>query len=252
MGFALTVLGASGSHTGPGRLCSGYLLRTEATTILVDAGNGSTANLQRLVGLGDLDAVVVSHRHVDHCVDLIGCFYALRFDPGYLGRLALYAGPEVHAALTSLLSSDTALEFDEVFDHTEIRGGDRIDIGDMHFEVFDSVHSVPAVSMRVEVDGSVFAFSGDSAGGEQLVACARDADVFLCEATWQGDATDYPDGIHLTARQAGEVATTAGARRLVLTHIAGGLDRSVSQHEASETFDGPVEVAEEMHDYQIR
>jgi ribonuclease BN (tRNA processing enzyme) len=76
--------------------------------------------------------------------------------------------------------------------------------------------------------------------------------VFLCEATWQGDATDYPDGIHLTARQAGEVATTAGARRLVLTHIAGGLDRSVSQHEASETFDGPVEVAEEMHDYQIR
>ena len=252
MGFELTVLGASGSHTGPGRLCSGYLLRTDTTAVLVDAGNGSTANLQRLVGLRDLDAVVVSHRHVDHCVDLIGCFYALRFDPDYDRRLPLYAAPEVHDALTNLLSSDTALEFDEIFDHTEVRGGGRETIGDLTFELFDSIHSVPTVSMRVTVDGQVFAYSGDSAGGDQLIACARDADVFLCEATWQGDAANYPDGIHLTAREAGEIATVAGARRLVLTHIAGALDRSVSQREASETFHGPVEVAEEMHVYPIR
>ncbi|MEX0868125.1 MAG: hypothetical protein WD011_00495, partial [Nitriliruptoraceae bacterium] len=77
------------------------------------------------------------------------------------------------------------------------------------------------------------------------------ADVFVCEATWQGDAQVYPPELHLVARDAGRIATQAGARQLVLTHIAGGLDVAVSAREAAETFDGPIVAAADLDTFPI-
>lgn len=251
MDLELTVLGSSGSHTGPGRVCSGYLLRAGDTRVLVDAGNGATANLQRLTGFADLDAVLISHRHVDHCVDLVGAFYALRFDPTFDTRVPLYGPPEVHETLTGLLGRDSAQQFDDVFAHHEVSGGDELELGPVRVQFFDSVHPPPTVSMRVTLGDRVLAYSADSAGGPRLVECARDADLFLCEATWQGDAADLPADVHLTARDAGRVATEAGVGRLVLTHVAGGLDPSVSVSQARETYDGPVEAATELRTWVL-
>ena len=85
MTIDITVLGCSGSHTGPGSVCSGYLYETDSASVMVEAGNGSSANLQLYTSLADLDGIVVSHRHVDHCIDLIGMYYALRFGPDMPG-----------------------------------------------------------------------------------------------------------------------------------------------------------------------
>ncbi len=249
-GFGLTVLGSSGSHTGPGRVCSGYLVRAGGTSLLVDAGNGSTANLQRELRFDEIDAVLVSHRHLDHCADLIGMFYALRFGhPGV--RIPLYAPQDTLDTLLGMLSADSALAFDEVFDFRPVTGGDSVQVGVIEVEFFDALHPPPSVSMWFSFESRVLAYSGDSAGGDELVACARNADLLLCEATWQGDASDYPDGIHLVARDAGAVATRAGARRLVLTHVAGGLDRSVSRAQAEEAFDGSVEAAADLMHFDV-
>ena len=248
----LTVLGSSGSHTGPGRACSGYLLQTAGTRILLDAGNGSTANLQRVVALRDLDAVVISHRHVDHCVDLVGVFYALRFDRSFDRKLPLYAASEVRDTLTALLSGDAAQQFDDVFDHQEVAGGDRVEVGDVELTFVDSVHPPPTVSVRVAADGRVLTYSADSAGGEALVNAARGADLFLCEATWQGDASEYPTDLHLTAREAGRIAARAGVHHLVLTHVAGSLDPATSVLEARETFPGTVESAIDLRGWVLR
>lgn len=245
MSFDLTVLGCAGSHTGPGRACSGYLLHAGATRVLLDCGNGSTANLQRYCSVADIDAIVVSHRHVDHCVDLIGMYYALRFHEAGPKSVDLYAAPEVVETLTGLLSEDSALEFREAFRCHEVRGGDHLDLGPFAVDLFDSLHPVPTVSVRVEHEGTVLTYSGDSAGGPSLLAAADGADTFLCEATWQGDAEDWPEGIHLVARDAGRLATEAGVDRLVLTHILGSLDRDVSLREAQETFHGEVLLAED-------
>jgi len=247
----LTVLGCAGSHPGPGRLCSGYLVRTPTTSLLVDAGNGSTANLQRFVALRDLDAVVISHRHVDHCIDLIGAYYALRFDPTVGRQIPLYAAPEVHATLTGLLSSDSDMPFDAVFDHTEVRDGSQVPVGDVHLSFAHSVHAAPTVSTRIEAAGATLVYSGDSAGGPDLVRIADGADLLLCEATWAGDADDYPPGIHLTATGAAAVARDAGVGRLVLTHIAGGTDRDQVLREAQAVFDGPVDLAEDLAVYRL-
>lgn len=251
MSFDVTVLGSSGSHTGPGRACSGYLVRADGSQLLVDCGNGSSANLQRVTRPEDLDAILITHRHVDHCVDLIGMFYALRFHPAGPQPIELYAAPEVVDTLTGLLSHDSALEFREVFHVTEVTGGDRFDVGPMHVQLADAIHPVPTVSCRVEVDGVSLVYSSDSAGGPALVELARDADLFLCEATWQGDGEGYPDGMHLTAREAGRLATEAGAHRLVLTHVLGSLDRNRSLAEAQETFSGDLALADDLRSWLL-
>lgn len=252
MDLQITVLGSAGSHPGVGRLCSGYLVQAGGTSILLDAGNGSTANLQRLLPLRDLDAVVVSHRHLDHCVDLIGCFYALRFDPSFEGRrLRLHAAPEVHEALTGMLSTDSAMRFDEVFDHRQVDQGDRVEVGALALSFMRNIHPPPTVATRIEVAGKVLVYSADTAGGDGLVEHARGADLFLCEATWTGDAADWPTGIHLTARGAGAIAARAEVGRLVLTHIAGWTDRAQVLREAGETFDGPIELAEDLATYLV-
>ncbi|MEX2324688.1 MAG: MBL fold metallo-hydrolase [Nitriliruptoraceae bacterium] len=250
-GLTVTVLGSSGSHTAAGQVCSGYLVETGTTRLLVDAGNGSTANLQRFAEFSAVDAVLISHRHVDHCVDLIGMFYALRFDPTFDRAIPLYAPDEVVETLTSLLSNDARQALAHVFQHQPVAGGSRHVIGDVDVSFYDSVHPPPTVSMRFEHETAVLAYSADSAGGDQLVACAADADVFLCEATWQGDADAYPSGIHLTARAAGAIAQRAGVEKLILTHIAGGLDRHRSLVEAQETFHGPIDVANDLDIWRV-
>jgi ribonuclease BN (tRNA processing enzyme) len=241
----LTILGSSGTHTSAGRACSGYLVRAGGRHVLVDAGNGSTTNLLRLIDHTELDAVFVSHRHVDHCVDLIGMYYALRTRPDD-ERMPLYGPPDVLDTLVGMLSTDTGMDFARRFDFRAVAGGDVVDLDGLTCTVFDAIHAAPAISMRFEAVGRVLAYSGDSAGGDALIACARDADLLLCEATWQGAASGHPPDIHLVAADAGRIASAAGARRLVLTHVEGALDRTVSLDEARSSFEGPVELADDL------
>lgn len=245
MAFEVTVLGSSGSHTGPGRVCSSYLLRSGSTKILVDSGNGSSANLQRIMAPEDLDAIIITHRHVDHCIDLIGMFYALRFHEKGHKTIRLYAAPQVHDMLTGLLSDDSAFAFHEVFHHVPIEAGDEFQIGTFMIECHHANHPVPTVSLRITAEGRTLVYSSDTAGGEELEAAAAGCDLFLCEATWQGDAADYPPGIHLTATDAGALAKRVGVPRLMLTHVLGSLDPEKSRKEAAKAFGADVEIAVE-------
>lgn len=239
----LTVLGSSGTFTGPGSLCSGYLVRTDGATILVDAGNGSTSNLQQEVALEDLDAIIISHKHADHCVDLIGLHHAVRAHGPAATGIPLYSPPGVAELLAELTSREAPYVFEESFELQTVQAGDSFTVKDVRFRLYESVHPPPTLSMRLESDGRVLTYSADSAGGPKLVEAARGADLFLCEATWQGEPLDHPAGIHLTAEGAGTVATEAGVDRLLLTHVAGHLDRQVSLEEARRTWDGPLDVA---------
>lgn len=246
MDLALTVLGCAGSHPGVGRACSGYLVRSGDTSVLLDAGNGSTANLQRFVGFADLDAIAISHRHVDHCIDLVGAYYALKFGPAAGIRIPVYGAPEVGEALAGFMQRDTALELADVFTVETVVGGDQRQVGPMRLSFADAVHLTPAISTRIEVDGHTLVYSGDTSGGPELVEIARGADLFLCEATWAGDLEDYPPGIHLTGRAAAQIANEAEVGRLLLTHVIGATDRDQLLAEARKVFDGPVELAEDL------
>lgn len=280
MTLELTVLGSAGSHPGVGRVCSGNLLRARGadgavTHLLVDAGNGSTANLQLHAALADLDAVVVTHRHLDHCIDLASVQYALRFDDAFLAsgrRIPVHAAAGVAEFLRGLsrgeepsvhpsgrpTGADGAGDadrpptgIDRVLAFLPVAGGDERFVGPMRLTFVDAVHPVPAVSVRVEHDGRTVVLSGDTAGDDALVDLARGADLLVCEATWTGRAEDHPVGLHLTAAGAAEVAHRAGVGRLVLTHLAGATDRDRALAEARAVYGGPVHLAEDLATYAV-
>ena len=245
MTLEVVVLGSAGTHPGPGRACSSYLFRTGDAHVLVDCGNGSSANLLRLHDVVDLDAIVITHAHHDHFADLIGLYYALRFHATGQRSVDVYAPPGLDAPITGLLTGDSAATFGDVCRLHTVAPGDALRFGSLTLHLHRSRHSIATVSVRAESDGAVIAYSSDSAGGPDLVEAARGADLFVCEATWLGRQEDWPDDVHLTASQAGNVAREAGARRLALTHLWPANDRERARADAQETFGAPVELLED-------
>jgi ribonuclease BN (tRNA processing enzyme) len=238
----LTVLGMSGTWPPAGGATCGYLLSHDGHFVWLDAGTGTFSRLQQHIAIDDLDAIVISHGHPDHFVDVIPCFYARHY--GGLGTPGLpFYSPEGFVELASLLVSESGRNvMAEAYRFTTVRGGDVFSVGPMSFEVREMTHiGVHAMGYRVQAGGSTFAYSGDSGPSDAVIELARGADVFLAEATYQDSSEILP--FHFSATQAGEHAAAAGVGRLILTHLTPGLDPEVSRGEAAAAFDGPVEVA---------
>lgn len=241
----LTVLGCSGSMPGPDSPASGYLLEADGARIVIDLGNGALGPLQRHVGtdgLAGIDAVVLSHLHPDHCMDLCGLYVALRYRLGIDRRVPVY-GPEGSAQrMAAAYGREPEPGLTGVFDFVTHPDG-AYEIGPFTVRVVRVAHPVPAYAIRVEQDGSSVVYSGDTGPVAALTELARDADLFLCEAAFDDDEGEHPPGIHLTGRQAGEHAAAAGARRLVVTHVPPWGDPLRAVNAAKAVFDGPVEAA---------
>jgi len=233
------VLGSSGSWPGPDRACSGYLVRTATTNIVVDLGPGALANLHHHLppdGFAGIDAIMVSHAHPDHWTDLAGLSVGLRYFLG-IDHLDLYAGAETLAAAEQLLSGLTPPFVPHV-----VADGDRVTVGDVTVRCSATDHPVPTFAMRFDTPDACVAYTADTGANWSLDALGPGIDVAVCEATFT-EATDRGFGGHLTARQAGAMAADAGVSHLVLTHLAPGTDPVAAQAEATEVFGGVVTVA---------
>jgi ribonuclease BN (tRNA processing enzyme) len=238
----LTVLGAAGTWPPPGGETCGYLLRHDDTAIWLDAGTGTFARLQEHVGVDDVDAIVISHGHPDHFVDVIPCFYARHY--GHLGKPGLpFYSPDGFMNLAGLLVSENGRDvMREAYAFSEVGPGDTFSIGPFAFTTFEMTHiGVPSMGYRIEAGGVVLAYTGDTGPCDPVIDMARGADLLLAEATYQDADTLLP--FHLSASQAAEHAGRAGAHRLLLTHLLPGADPAVSTREAAAIFGGPVEVA---------
>ncbi|MBI2709157.1 MAG: MBL fold metallo-hydrolase [Actinobacteria bacterium] len=234
--LGVTVIGCSGSYPGPANPASSYLLRTRTTTVLLDAGSGSLTNLQRHVDLRSLDAVVLSHAHPDHWIDLTGLRVALRY---YVPRdgLPVVTTAEVMDAATTLAGDDGAptLVWDLVGDGATRRIGDL----DLRFSRTD--HPVETLAVRIDHDGRSLAYSADTGPGWSLEALGPDLHLALVEATLDVDQEGVPG--HLSGRQAGAMAAAAGAARLVVTHVPPTADPEDHRRDAEAAFGGPTTLA---------
>lgn len=239
----LIVLGADGTWPGRDGANSGYLVRAEGFTLWMDMGSGTLANLQRHVGLLDVNAVVITHSHADHLVDLYPYFYARHYGFGRPVGTPLFAPPGLMDSACRLLSEETAQDLASSFAVTEVEPGQGFEVGPFRARTAPMAHPVPTLGVRLEADGRTLAYSADTGPTEELVRLSAEADLLLAEATWQDDGVDYPP-LHLTSRQAGEAARAADAARLLLTHIWPTLDVQRSRREAAEAFGGEVGVAE--------
>lgn len=246
----LTVLGCGGTWADPGGATSGYLIREDGFNLWLDCGTGTLARLEQIIPMSEIDAVLVSHAHPDHFVDLYPCFYARHYAGKGAPGLPLYCPEGFFDQVGALVSSESRDVMSTAFEWLELHGEADFEIGPFRVRARDMAHiGVPALGYRIEINGRSLAYSGDTGPSERLVDLAREADVFLCEATWQEHMDLLP--FHLSGRQAGEHAQAAGVDRLVLTHIWPSLDKERSRIEAGETFSGPIDIAREGMVLQI-
>lgn len=247
----LTVCGSAGTHVGPGRACSSYLLTAGEHRVLLDCGNGSLANLQRRCAVDDLAAVVLTHAHPDHFADVYSLYYALRFHPDGPKQVRVHAPPGVESYVGQLLSSDSTHAFDEVCRFDAVAAGQTRSVGPMALRFYAANHPVETLAVRVEVAGVVVAYSADSHVTPALVECARDADLFVCDATWLERQRPLAPGIHMTGLEAGGIAAEAQVKRLLVTHVIPSLDPAEVAAEASRAFGGTVMVARDLQEIEL-
>lgn len=250
----LIVLGCSGSGPGPTSPASGYLVRAGDTALVLDLGNGTFGALQRHLDPWQLDGVVFSHLHPDHCADFSALVVHRRyhpfppFDPASrpLPVLAPGEAPRRFACQYAPSAEELAnTDLGDVFAFRAHSDGAVERVGQATVRVRAVDHLCEAYGVRVEHGGRTLVFSGDTGPCAGLVELAEGADVLLCEASWPHVTdrwTEPPTGVHLSARQAGEHATAAGVGRLLLTHVPPWTDGAQLLAEAKEAFDGPVEM----------
>ena len=253
----LTVVGCSGSFAGPASPASCYLVTTEhegrTWRLVLDLGNGALGALQRHTDLVDLDAVVLSHLHPDHCMDLTGLYVTRTYDPNgpAEGRLPVY-GPvgtedRAHKAYEGLAPA----EMSGVFEFRRMAEGIPMHIGPFVVRPFRVNHPVEAYGFRVEADGAVLAYTGDTDSCDALGPLLAGADLVLTDSAFVEGRDDTRD-IHLTGRRAAEAAVAAGGvRRLMLTHIPAWNDPEICRAQAAEVWPGEVELAQPDATYEI-
>jgi ribonuclease BN (tRNA processing enzyme) len=259
----LTVLGCSGSGPGPHSPGSGYLLRAGDARLVLELGNGALGALERELDPFELDAVLLSHLHADHCADMASLVVYRRYHPRPPyeprdHRLPVYGpanAPDRLAAAYAVSAEELAeTDLSDVLDFRPLSAGGRADIAGCATTAARVDHPCDAYAFRVEHGGRSLVFSGDTGPCERLVELARDADVLLCEASWPHVTPAWyepPPGVHLSGRQAGEHAQAAGARRLLITHVPAWFDGEELAKEARSGYDGPVELVTAGASYEI-
>ena len=234
------MLGGCGAWPAAGQACSGYLLEHDGFRLLIDPGYAVLPRLLRHVDAAEVDAVLVSHGHPDHCADLNPLLRArsLRADPG--PALPVFALP---GALDAVLALDRPGLLADAIDLRPFEAGEAFVIGPLAVDTRALPHSVPNAGVLLTADGRSIVYTGDAAPDPALVDLARGADVLLAEASFV-DAVPGEDRPTLSsARDAGRQATEADVGTLVLTHLLPGTDRRRSAAAARVEFGGPVRVA---------
>ena len=262
----LTVLGKSPSWQDAGGACSSYLIEGGGVVVLVDCGNGVFSKLRRFRDYTKVDAVVLTHLHADHFLDLVPYAYALTYAPRQQPvpvdrwpgtdaparpRLVAPAGAaEVFRRVTGAWGPDDLIT--NAFRIEEHDGDAAVEIGGLRVEFAEVPHFTKTYACRFTAgaDGGTIVVGADSGPSDALVELARGADLMIVESTLPRPERDGRRG-HLTPREAGEHGARAGAARLVLTHLSDELDPLWARSEARAGFGGPVEIAREGTLYRV-
>jgi ribonuclease BN (tRNA processing enzyme) len=262
----LTVLGKSPSWQDAGGACSGYLVEDGDTAVVIDCGNGVFSKLRLFRDYVDVDAVVLSHLHADHMLDLVPFAYALTYAPRQQpvpvdrwpgtddpARPELHAPPgarETFRRLVGTWGPDDLIE--NAFTLREYGEADELEIGSLRVSFQGVPHFTDTYAMRVSTTNGAgrLVYGADCSPTEALTRFASGSDLMLIEATLPRPERTGERG-HLTPREAGEHGRAAGVRRLVLTHISDELDAEWARAEAAAAFEAEVEVAHEGAVYEV-
>jgi ribonuclease BN (tRNA processing enzyme) len=248
----LTILGGSAAGPAAGQGCSGFLLQDDETAIVIDLGPGTLHELKRHIDVRTVDALVLSHPHLDHTLDIGALRYSLMYAPSKLDRpLPLYLPPGADETLYYLgrafsTESEAASFYDGVLDLRSYDPRAPLTVGSFTITFAPGVHYIPCWSMRItsRVSSRILGFTADSGPAARLQNHLTGVHTLLAEAAFaEPGAEPYESRGHSTAREAGELATGCGVEQLVLTHIWQEIGGEAQKQRASATYSGPISVA---------
>jgi ribonuclease BN (tRNA processing enzyme) len=243
----LTVLGSSGGYPGRGLACSGYLLESGRHRLWLDAGSGTLARLLSHCSLADVESAWITHLHPDHWTDLPLAIHALALGAGGRSTPLPVFGPSGWSTSMGAPIRWRLEDPEPVFTAHELRDGLQIASGGVVVEAIAVEHGLETYGLRVSASGNTLAYSADSRSCEALHRLAEGADLFLCEVGTL--AEDSP--LHMTPRQAGEIATGADVRMLVLTHLPPTGDPARAIELAQDRFPGAIALATEGATFEV-
>jgi ribonuclease BN (tRNA processing enzyme) len=260
------VLGKSPSWQDAGGACSGYLVEDGDTAVLVDCGNGVFSKLRLYRDYTAVDAVVISHLHADHFLDLIPFAYALTYaprqqpvpvdrwpgtdDPARPRLIVPKGSTEFFRRVVGAWGNEDLIE--KAFRIEEYEASSSPEVGSLRFSFHPVPHFLETFAMTVQSSNGSgrLAYGADSRPSEELTEFVRGCDLLLIEATLPRPERSGMRG-HLTPREAGQHGREAEVRRLVITHISDELDHLWARDEAEQAFGGPVDVAREGAVYDL-
>jgi ribonuclease BN (tRNA processing enzyme) len=262
----LTILGKSPSWQDAGGACSGYLVEEDGTAVLVDCGNGVFAKLRQRIDYVDVDAVLISHLHADHFLDLVPYAYALTYAPRQQpvpvdrwpgtdnpARPSLHVPPGARETFRRIVGSWGNEDLIEnAFHLREYDGDSRLEIGPVRVKFQPVPHFTETYAMCISSQNGSgrIVYGADCSPTDALTEFASRAELMLVEATLPRPERTGVRG-HLTSGEAGEQARAAGAERLLLVHISDELDAEWAREQAAKAFGGPVYVAREGDVYDV-
>ena len=250
----LTVVGCSGSFPGPDSPASCYLVETAYDgrdfRLLLDLGSGALGALQNYVDLRTIDAVAFTHLHADHCLDLCGFYVVRKYHPsGHLGSIPVFGPPGVAGRMARAYDIAPEPGMTAEFDFREY-DGKPVDIGPFRIDTTNVDHPVDAYAIRVTADERTLVYSGDTGPCDALESIAVGCDLLLAEATFLENG-EKPEHLHMSGREAAEIATRAGAGQLLLTHVQPWVDRDRVLADAEPHFTGALSVARPGLSYHL-
>lgn len=250
----LRAIGSSPSVQRPGRACSAYLVRTPDAAVLLDAGSGAIGSLQLAMDYTALDAIVVSHMHADHFLDLLPLRYGLTYGPRRRAtRLPVWLPPRGQLRLQAIggaFDGEDGEFFGEVFEVREYDPMQSLIVNNLRLSFARTLHYVESYAIRAEHGDVSVTYSGDTAPCHEVVALACCTTLFVCEVTLALESETPPRG-HSSAREAGAMARRANVGRLALTHYYADADPQALAAAASAEFSGPVTVVDDGTEFEL-
>lgn len=238
----LTVVGCSGSFPGPESASSCYLVEQDGFSVALDMGNGSLGALSRHLDVYSLSAVVFSHLHVDHCVDLCSYYVARKYHPdGPKCRVPVWGPPGIADRMARIYDLPPEKGMTGEFEFHEFNGN-AFGIGPFKITPTLTRHVVDNFALRVEADGRALVYSGDTGPCQELVEASADANVALFEASFL-EGRRNPCDLHLTGGEAARAADAAGVDRLLLTHLVPWNDPQHVLADAQAVSGGSIRLA---------
>jgi ribonuclease BN (tRNA processing enzyme) len=256
-GVLLTVLGCSGSVPGPNSPASGYLVEADDFLLVLDLGNGTLAELQCYADPFLLGALVFSHLHPDHCADFTALTVFRRYHPAAQTRgrtrLPVYAPTDAPTRFAAAYAPDpeelARTDLTDTYDFHAL-APETFQIGPFEVTAERVAHPCEAFGFRISHGGRTLVYTGDSGPCDGLDKLADGADLLLAEGSWTHDPS-RPTDMHLSGRQAGELAARAGVGKLMITHVLPWTNREVVLAEARAAYSGEARLAEMGDTYTV-